>query len=288
MEPDGTGSRLLQGLFLKQVVPGDVVEPFFTAVMLQDPWPFDEFIRTQQEVNPHDGKLEHKGCNKAQRDGVAPHINGIADKTEPAVAARPENAGDESGVDGGAHDIVGVDEKHVFQIMHGCFRKRGVSEHEGRYSQNQKASQRAAENGELHQFFRILLCGLQTVFTDYLSQQNAACAGDSEAEDGAEVTHYNYKGIGRHRIGAKVADDDGIGGKSDAPAHIISQCRQGKLYKVLEQKFVPDEHKPEIELNILAEKRNKETAGKLHNTGGCSSNGNTHNAEFGGAEKDRK
>ena len=117
MEPDGTGSRLLQGLFLKQVVPGDVVEPFFTAVMLQDPWPFDEFIRTQQEVNPHDGKLEHKGCNKAQRDGVAPHINGIADKTEPAVAARPENAGDESGVDAVSYTHLDVYKR---QRLHYC------------------------------------------------------------------------------------------------------------------------------------------------------------------------
>ena len=82
MEPDGTGSRLLQGLFTQTGCPLVMLfEPFFTAVMLpRDPCPFDEFIRTQQEVNPHDGKFEHKGAAiKLQRDGgVAPHINGIA------------------------------------------------------------------------------------------------------------------------------------------------------------------------------------------------------------------
>ena len=134
--------------------------------------------------------------------------------------------------------------------------------------------------------FRILLCGLQTVSPDYLSQQNAACAGDSEAEGWCRSYALQFtKELAATASEPKVADDDGIGGKSDAPAHIISQCRQGKLYKVLEQKFVPDEHKPEIGLNILAENRNKETAGKLHNRGGCSSNGNTHNAPSLGAPK---
>ena len=230
---------VLNRIFRKQVIPCNIIQPFPALVMPEHPRPFHEFVRTQQEIDPHDGKLEHKGRNKAKGNGITPHIDGIAEKAEPAVPSRPENAGYQGGVDGGAHDIIGIDEQHIFQIMHGCFGKRSIFQHKGSDGKNQKAAQRAAYDSKLHEFFGVLFGILQPVFPDYLSQKNPARAGYAEAEDGTEVTDHDDKGVGGHRIGAKMADDDGISGKRHAPDNIIAQGRQGKPDKILEQQFVP-------------------------------------------------
>lgn len=59
-------------------------------------------------VSTNNGQLKDKGSKKAQRNCIAPHINDITDKAEPAVASCPEYAGNQGGVYGSAHDIIGI------------------------------------------------------------------------------------------------------------------------------------------------------------------------------------
>ena len=202
--------------------------------MLEYPRPFHKFIRTKQEINPHDRKLKYKGGDKTKGNSITPHVDSIADESEPAVPSGAENTGYQGGVDGSAHDVIGVDEQHVLQIMHGCFGKRGVFQYKGRSRQDQKTSQGAAYYGQLHQLLSIFPGIFQTVLPNDLAEQDTAGAGNSEAEDGSEVTHYDNEGIGGYRIGTQMADDDGIGGKSHSPYDVVSKGRKGKLDKILE------------------------------------------------------
>lgn len=52
--------------FFKQIIPCYIIQPFLTPVMLEYPRPFHKFIRTQQEINPHNRKLKYKGGDKAK------------------------------------------------------------------------------------------------------------------------------------------------------------------------------------------------------------------------------
>ena len=89
--------------------------------MSDDPGPFHELVSAQQKINPEDGKLENEGGEKTERHRIAPHINHVANQTETAVAAGTEYARNQRGVDGGSHDVVGVDEQHIFQVVHSRF-----------------------------------------------------------------------------------------------------------------------------------------------------------------------
>lgn len=106
-------------VFLKQVITGNVFEPLFALVTFEDPGPFHELIGAEQEIDHHYREFKHKCGDEAQWNGVAPHINCIADHTETAVTARAEDTGDQGRVDSSSHNIIGIDQQHIFQIVHG-------------------------------------------------------------------------------------------------------------------------------------------------------------------------
>lgn len=135
-----------------------VFQPLSAAVMFDDPRPFHKLIGAQQKVDPENGQLEDKGGKKAERYGIDPHIDHIADQTETAVSAGAEHTRDQRRIDGGAHDVVGVDQKHIFQVAHSGFGKFRKMQH--------KRS-----------------CG---------QYQNAACAGGTKAEYGTEISDHDH------------------------------------------------------------------------------------------------
>ena len=79
-----------------------------------------------QKIHPHHGQFQDKSRKKTKRYGITPHIDGVADKAEPTVSARPENTRNQRRIDGCSHDVIGIDEQHIFQIVHGLFRQSRV------------------------------------------------------------------------------------------------------------------------------------------------------------------
>ena len=49
----------------KKVIACYIVQPFAAPVMLQDPGPFDEFIRAEQEIDPHYWEFQDKSGKEA-------------------------------------------------------------------------------------------------------------------------------------------------------------------------------------------------------------------------------
>ena len=131
----------------KQAVPGDVVQPPAASVMADDPGPFDKFIGAEEKIHPHDRKPQEKGGQKSQRHCVSPHVDGIAEEAEAAVPSGPEDAGDQHGIDGDSHDIIGIDQEHVFQVMHGLRSQVCISQDKGRGCQDDQTAQKSGEYG---------------------------------------------------------------------------------------------------------------------------------------------
>lgn len=72
---------------LKQIFTGDVFQPFLTAVVPDDPGPFDKLVGTQKKIYPKYGQFKDKSREKAERHRIAPHVYGVADQAETAVAS---------------------------------------------------------------------------------------------------------------------------------------------------------------------------------------------------------
>ena len=150
--------------------------------MLDNPGPFHKLIGAEQEINNHGRKLQHESREEAQRHGVNPHIDDVADKTEPAVAARPENSGDQRRIHSSAHDVVHIDEKHDFQITHSRLVEGGKMDHKGRYDEDDHAADDSGEHRQLQRLSGIFLGLLDLVGADSLTDVDAACTGDGKAE----------------------------------------------------------------------------------------------------------
>ena len=88
--------------------------------MLQYPRPFHELVRAQQEVNPKHRKFQHKRGKKAKRHRINPHINRVTDQTKFRVTACTEDSGNQRSIYGRSHDVIGIDQQHIFEIMHCC------------------------------------------------------------------------------------------------------------------------------------------------------------------------
>ena len=104
-------------LTLKQPISRNILNPFSAAVVMDDHGPFDKFIRAEQEIDYEHGQLPYKSSDKAKRNCIDPHGDGVADKAEAAVAACTKDTGNQSCVDSSTHDVIGVDQQHIFHIM---------------------------------------------------------------------------------------------------------------------------------------------------------------------------
>ena len=76
-------------------------------------------IRAEQEIDDHRRQLQCKGCDKSERYRITPHIDRIADQSELRISAGTEYSGDQRRIHGSAHNIISINEQHIFQIMHG-------------------------------------------------------------------------------------------------------------------------------------------------------------------------
>ena len=93
--------------------------------MSDHPRPFHKLIRAQQEIDPHRRQFQHRRGQKAKRYRITPHVDRVADKAEAAVPARPENAGNQRGIDRLAHHVIGIDQQHSFQEAFARLRQVG-------------------------------------------------------------------------------------------------------------------------------------------------------------------
>ena len=125
--------------------------------MPKDPGPLDKLVRTQEEINPQHRQFQHKSGQKAQGDGIAPHIHRITDKAEAAVTAGPEYAGDQCGIYRGTHNIVDIYEQHILQVMHGGLCQGRIFQHKRRGRQDNQAADGSGDDCELHQLFSIFI-----------------------------------------------------------------------------------------------------------------------------------
>ena len=100
------------------MIPRNVFCPQSALIPFQNPRPFYKLVCTQQEINQKNRKFEDKRCNKSKRHRVAPHINRIADQSELCVTSGTEYSGNQRRIDGRPHNIIGIDQQHIFQIMH--------------------------------------------------------------------------------------------------------------------------------------------------------------------------
>ena len=94
---------------VEKILSRDILRPGAAAVVADDPGPFYEFIRAKQEIHPQHRQLQHKGNKKAEGHRITPHVDGIADQAETGIAACTEHTGNQRGIDGCAHDVIGID-----------------------------------------------------------------------------------------------------------------------------------------------------------------------------------
>ena len=253
--------------------------------MLDNPGPFHKLIGAEQEINNHGRKLQHESREESQRHGVNPHIDGIADKTEPAVAARPKNSGNQRRIHSSAHDVVHIDEKHDFQITHSRLVEGGKMDHKGRYDEDDHTADDSGEHRQLQRLSGIFLGLLDLVGADSLTDVDAACAGDGKAEYRTEVTHNHNQGVGSHHVASHMAHDDGIHRKSHAPDHVISQGRQREPHKILQKNAALLKHQSELKLHILGKSGNHQAGNQLHCTGSGGCKSHSSDAHFRSAKK---
>ena len=120
---NNAGSSRLKGnhiLFIfKYILTGNIFSPFPTKIPFDHPWPLHEFIRTEQKIHPHNRQLQYKSSEESKGYCIYPHINSITDQTKLCITTCPEHTGDQGCIYGRPHNIVAVDQKHIFQIMHG-------------------------------------------------------------------------------------------------------------------------------------------------------------------------
>ena len=122
--------------------------------------------------------------------------------------------------------------------MHGGLRQLRIAEHQGHGQKNDQTANGAGDHGETHRFFRAFARFFQTAAADDVAQQNAGSVGGAKAEDGAEVAHDDYKRVGCHGIGAHVAQDHRVHGKTNAPDDVVKKGGYGKPQKVLGKELV--------------------------------------------------
>ena len=78
----------------KQIVPRNIVQPFTAFIMFEHPGPFYELIGAQQEIDPHHRQAQGESSDEAKGYRIAPHVDGITDKAEPAIPTCTEDTGD--------------------------------------------------------------------------------------------------------------------------------------------------------------------------------------------------
>lgn len=247
--------------------------------MSDDPWPFHELVGAQQKIYPENGEFTYESREKSKWHRIAPHVDHVADQTETAVTTCAEYPCDQRRVDGGAHDVVGVDKQHIFQVMHGCLRKLREMQHKRSGEQYKHAADCAGDDGQFHQLGGIFFCALHVPFAHHVSEQYAARAGGAETEYGTEIPDNDHERVCGNRIGSHMPENHRVHGESDAPCDVVAQGRQGESDKILKQQFIAQEHIAKLQLDILAENGYHNTAGQLDDAGqGC---GDCH---AGGAE----
>ena len=143
---------LLSHLFLKQPLSRNILKPLPAAVTFDDPGPFDKLVGAQEEIYHQYRQFKDESGDKSQRNRITPHVYGVADQSETAVTAGPEYAGNQGRIDGSTHNIVGVDKKHILQIVHGRVAEVSKIQDKGRHSKHQCTAYGAGDNGEFHQF----------------------------------------------------------------------------------------------------------------------------------------
>lgn len=203
--------------FRKKVIPGEILQPFAAPVSFDDPGPLHEFIGAQQEIDGQHRQFEYESGDKAERNRIAPHIDGITDQPETCVSSGTEDACDQGRIDGGAHDIVAVDQQHIFQIVHCRVRQGSEAEYKRRDGEDDHAAYGSGDHGQLYQFGGVYSRAFHVVFPHHVAQQNTACAGCAEAEYGTEIADYDHQGIGGYRIRTEMPENDRVHREGNAP-----------------------------------------------------------------------
>ena len=97
-------------------IPGNILQPFVALVMPVNKGHFHKFIQADEEIDPHRGKLQQEGTDKAQGNSEQPHINKVTEESPPGIPAGAEDTADHGGIHGLSQYIVHIDIEHGAQI----------------------------------------------------------------------------------------------------------------------------------------------------------------------------
>ena len=173
--------------------------------MTKYPGPFHKFVGAQKEIYPQHRKLQDKCGEKAKGYGVYPHIYSVTDQTELGIPSGPEHTGNQRSVNCRTHNVVGVDKKHIFQIMHGSLVQRCKSQDKGRDCKNDQTADSPCDYRQAKHSGSISFGFFQVSLSHDLSQQNGSCACNGKTEYRADISHHYYQGIGGNCVCAKVS-----------------------------------------------------------------------------------
>ena len=130
-------------------VSGDVSQPAFLAIVNDIRRHFYGFIQAEDEINPHGGKLQHKGGQQPGRHHDNPHADNIQKEAEFRIASGPEDTTHPAGVHRWPPDIDNADDYHDPQITLGLGGQRGHGGgNDGIGDQNHQTADEGSQEGQ--------------------------------------------------------------------------------------------------------------------------------------------
>ena len=126
----------------------------------------------------------------------------------------------------GSHNIVGVNEKHVFQIMHSGVIQGSKFHHKRSDGKDDQPSKCTGDHSQLQHSGSVSSGFFQVSFSHDLPKKNGSRTCNGKTEYRANVPHHSNQGISGNRVSAKVSQDYRIHGKSNAPGQVVSKCRK--------------------------------------------------------------
>ena len=98
----------------------NVLHPAILAVIPDFQRHLRELVQIQEEIYHRNRQMQDKGGDASHGHDDSPHIDRIADQSEPGIAAGAEYTADDGGTERFADQIVGADKQHEPQVSCAC------------------------------------------------------------------------------------------------------------------------------------------------------------------------
>lgn len=240
-----------------------------------------ELVQIQEEIYHRNRQMQDKGGDASHGHDDSPHIDRIADQSEPGIAAGAEYTADDGGTERFADQIVGADKQHEPQVILRLRAERACESLDDRDAGKQNhAGGRSGNERDNAQLVSRLLCLRQIALPQLIADDDAGSSSDTQAQTGSQILRNLSDGIGSHRVSSQMPHDNGRHGKSAAPDDLIGKRRPCIMYVVFLKPGRRTQDMSHADPDLFLPYIFKENECQLHTTGNTRRDGGARNTKF--------